>query len=72
MASQALREVVKSIFSDEAARARFLSDPAKFLSRSRLTHEEKRAVLATHAKLGLVNGDSAVLQADVGPMVWWL
>jgi len=72
MPSQALQEVVKGIFSDEGTRAKFLSDPAKFLSQFRLTSEEKKAVLTTHGKLGLVNGDSSVLQAEIAPMIWWL
>jgi hypothetical protein len=70
MASQ-LQELVKKVFGDESTKAKFISNPNSILSQFRLTADEKRAVLATHAKLGLVDGDSAVLQADVGPMIWW-
>jgi hypothetical protein len=72
MASQALQKVVKRIFSDESTKAKFLADPASVLSQFRLKAGEKKAVLATHAKLGLVDGNSSVLQAEIGPMYWWM
>jgi len=72
MASQALQEVVKRIFSDESTKAKFLANPNEVLSHFRLKADEKRAILATHAKLGLVSGNSAALQADIGPLMWWM
>ena len=71
MKSQALQELVKKIFGDEKTRLRFESDPDSVLSQFTLTGEEKRAVLKTHAKLGLVTGNSSQLEAALNPTWDW-
>ena len=63
MKSQALQELVKKIFGDEKTRLQFESNPDSFLAQYNLTEQEKRAVMKTHAKLGLVSGDSQQLEA---------
>lgn len=71
MKSQALQELVKTIFSDEKTRLEFESNPDKVLSRFNLTDEEKKAVLITHAKLGLVTSNSQQLEAALDPTTIW-
>jgi len=72
MKSQALQELVKKIFGDEETKHQFLKDPDSVLSQFSLTEQEKKAVLNTHAKLGLVNSDSPQLEATFGPTSgWW-
>ena len=71
MKSQSLQELVKSIFSDEKAKSEFLSNPDRVLNRYNLTEQEKKAVLTTHVKLGLVCSDSQILEANVGPTDAW-
>jgi len=72
MKSQALHELVKKIFSDERTRSQFESNPDSVLSQFNLTEQEKRAVLSTHAKLGLITGNSSQLETAIdtgGPWV---
>jgi len=71
MKSQALQDLVKNIFSDEKNKAEFMSNPDSFLSRFSLTEEEKKAVLITHEKLGLVSSNSQQLEASIGPTWTW-
>lgn len=71
MKSQALQELVKRIFSDEKTKLQFMSDPDSVLSRFDLTEQEKKAVLNTHAKLGLVTGDSQQLELALKPTWDW-
>jgi hypothetical protein len=72
MKSQALQELVKKIFGDEKTRREFQKDPESVLARYNLTEQEKKAVLNTNAKLGLVATGSgqleATLKANEG---WW-
>ncbi len=70
MKSEALQALVKNIFSSEETKAQFMSDPNSAISKFDLSESEKKAVLATHAKLGLVTGNST-LTATAGPMSWW-
>lgn len=71
MKSQALQELVKKIFGDEKTRLQFESNPASVLARFSLTEQEKKAVLATHAKLGLVTTGSQQLEAAINPTANW-
>jgi hypothetical protein len=71
MKSQALQEFIKKIFNDEKTRRQFESNPDSVLSQLSLTEQEKKAVLSTHAKLGLVNGNSQQLEAVLDPTGQW-
>ena len=71
MKSQALQEFVRKIFSDEKTRQQFESNPESFLSQASLTEQEKRAVLNSHAKLGLVTGNSPQMEAALDPTGQW-
>lgn len=71
MKSQALQELVKKIFSSEETKSQFIANPDSVISQFKLTETEKTAVLASHAKLGLVTGNSNQLSAVVGPLSWW-
>ena len=71
MKSQALQELVKKIFGDEKTRLQFESNPASVLAQFSLTEQEKKAVLATHAKLGLLTTGSQQLEADIVPTGIW-
>ena len=71
MKSQALQELVKKIFGDEKTKAEFMSNPDSVLAQFTLTEQEKKAVLNTHAKLGLVTADSQQLEAALDPLDFW-
>ena len=72
MKSQALQEAVKKIFGDEKTKAQFLKDPESVVSKFSLTEQEKRAVLNTHSKFGLVRSNSTQLEAALSPTIdWW-
>jgi len=71
MKSEALQELVKTIFDDEKTRRQFMSDPDSVLAQFNLAEQEKRAVLNTHAKLGLVTADSQQLEAALDPTLYW-
>lgn len=72
MKSQALQEMIRKIFSDEAIKAQFVSSPESVISQYSLTETEKTAVLNTHARLGLVTADSATLKSEIGPLAIWV
>jgi len=71
MKSQELKNLIKNIFSDEKSKAEFISNPDNVLSRFNLTEEEKKAVLNTHSRLGLVTSDSQKLEATLDPTWEW-
>ena len=71
MHSQALQKFVKRIFSDEETKQRFISNPDTFLSEFDLTEPEKRAILLTHANLGVITADSPQLGATVKANYEW-
>ena len=71
MKSQALQEMIKKVFSDERTKLQFMSNPDSVLAQFKLTEQEKKAVLNTHAKLGLVTADSQQLEAALDPTVIW-
>lgn len=71
MKSQALQALVKKIFGDEQTRLQFKANPDSVLSQFALTEQEKKAVLNTHAKLGLVTSDSPQLEAAINPTSIW-
>jgi thiamine biosynthesis lipoprotein ApbE len=72
MKSQALQEMIKKIFSDEKAKLQFMSNPESVLAQFNLSEQEKKAVLNTHAKLGLATADSQQLEAALEPTMEWL
>ncbi len=71
MKSQALQELVKKIFGDEKTKSEFMSNPDSVLARFSLTEQEKKAVLNTHARLGLVTSNSQQLEAAIDPTSMW-
>lgn len=71
MKSQALQELIRKIFGDEETKQQFLNDPDSVLSQFNLTEQERKAVLSTHAKLGLVTSDSQQLEAALDPTAYW-
>ena len=71
MKSQGLQEMVKKIFSNEETKRQFISDPDSVISQYSLTEQERRAVLSTHAKLGLVTSDSTQLAEALEPYIKW-
>ncbi len=71
MKSRALQELVNKIFGDEKTRLQFMSNPDSVLSQFVLTEQEKKAVLKTHAKLGLVTSNSPQLEAVIDPTSTW-
>jgi hypothetical protein len=71
MKSQALQELVKKIFGDAKTKLQFESDPDSVLARFNLTEQEKKAVLKTRAKLGLVTAGSPQLEATLEATDGW-
>jgi hypothetical protein len=71
MKSQALQEMIKKVFSDEKTKLQFMSNPESVLAQFKLTEQEKKAVLNTHAKLGLATADSQQLEAVIDPLSFW-
>ncbi len=71
MKSPALQELVSKIFGDEKTKAQFLSNPDSVLAKYPLTDQEKKAVMNTHAKMGLATSDSPALEAALNPTVGW-
>lgn len=71
MKSQALQEMIKKVFSDEKTKLQFMSNPESVLAQFNLTEQEKKAVLNTHAKLGLATADSQQLEAALDPLTYW-
>jgi lipid A disaccharide synthetase len=71
MKSQALQELVKNIFGDEKTKSEFMSNPDSVLAQFNLTEQEKKAVLNTHAKVGLVTSGSQQLEAALAPSWTW-
>jgi len=72
MGSTTIRELVKKIFIDEKSKAEFISNPERFLNKFSLSEQEKKAVLTTHAKLGLVSSNSSQLGAAIDPLAFWI
>lgn len=72
METDALRDLVKKIFGDENTKAQFKANPDSVLSQFALTEQEKKAVLSTYFKVGLVTGTSPQLEATIEPMDWWI
>lgn len=71
MKSQALQEMIKKVFSDEKTKLQFMSNPESVIAQFKLTEQEKKAVLSTHAKLGLATADSQQLEAVLEPLSNW-
>lgn len=71
MKSPALQELVKKIFGDDKTRSQFMADPDSVLSRFSLTEQEKKAVLNTRAKVGLVTSGSQQLEATLDTTDEW-
>ena len=63
--------MVKLIFSDAKARAEFNTDTERVMSQFDLSNIERKAVLASRARLGLVSGNSAVLNYETGILYNW-
>jgi hypothetical protein len=71
MKSKALQEMIKKVFSDEKTKLQFKSNPESVIAQFKLTEQEKKAVLNTHAKLGLATADSQQLEAVLEPLTIW-
>jgi hypothetical protein len=71
MKSQAIQEMIKKVFSDEKTKLQFISNPESVCAQFKLNAQEKKAVLSTHAKLGLATADSQQLEAVLEPLAIW-
>ena len=71
MKSQALQELIKSIFNDDETKKQFESDPNSVLSRFSLSDQEKKAVLSVHNKFGLISMNSPQLEAAIKAEYSW-
>jgi hypothetical protein len=68
----AMKDLVKRIFSDEATKTRFASDPDSLMSEFSLSENEKKAVTTTFAHLGTGSSGSANMASTVGTMDEWV
>jgi len=71
MESQGLQELVKKIFGDEATKAQFAANPESVMAKFALTEDEKKAVMSSQAKMGLVGTNSATLEIGIQPLFSW-
>ena len=72
MKSQGIQNLVQKIFSDEKTRQQFESNPNSILEQYKLTEQERKAVMKTYARLGLITSDSTQLEAVLEPTTeWW-
>jgi len=71
MESQALKDLVKKLYSDSTARQQFLSDPDSILSQFSLSSAEKEAVLGRHARMALAT-PSGQMATGAEPMIAWI
>lgn len=72
MKSRGLQDLVAKIFSDEKTKLQFESDPEAVMSQFMLTEQEKKAVMKTHANLGLVTSNSTQLEAALESNSSWM
>jgi hypothetical protein len=72
MQSKSLSKLVKTIFSDEETKQQFISDPSSVMSQFKLTEQEKRAVLSTHARMALAGAGSAPGVSLAEPLAVWM
>jgi hypothetical protein len=72
MYSKSLSKLVKEVFSNEEVKKQFISNPDSVMSQFKLTEQEKRAVLSTHARMALAGTGSAPGVALAEPLVVWL
>jgi hypothetical protein len=70
MRKATLQELVHKIFSSEETRTRFLSNPDNVIAEFDLSETEKKAVLATHTRLGLA-GNSNQMSDLATPLTYW-
>jgi hypothetical protein len=71
MKSQTLQDMVKKIFGDEKTKAEFVSNPESVISQYSLTEQEKKAVLNTSFRFGLVSSGSTELAATMERSSAW-
>jgi hypothetical protein len=71
MESKELQELVKKIFSDKETRSQFMANPNSVLAKFSLTENERKAVVKTYTKLGLVGSNSIQLEGVIEPNSWW-
>jgi hypothetical protein len=72
MKSQGLQELVRDIFSNEEIKSQFIANPENVLSKFSLTENEKKTVLKTLATVGMLNSNSAQLDASIDPDSFWI
>ena len=66
-----LQELIKKVFSDEKAKAEFLANPESAMKGFKLSRTEKKALLKTHSRLGMITSDNSHLEAAVYPETDW-
>ncbi|MFC1978509.1 hypothetical protein ACFLVP_00795 [Chloroflexota bacterium] len=71
MSLKAVKSLVKKTFTDSKFKESLLKNPSGTLSKFDLTDEEKDAIINVHTSVGVVGGNSAILQATVKPMASW-
>ena len=67
-----LQELISKVFTDEKTKAEFILDPNRVISRFNLTREEKKAVLKTHSRMGIITSNSAQLEAVIDKTIDWM
>ena len=69
MSLKAVKSIVKRTFSDSKFKKGLMSDPDKALAKFDLTDAEKDAIINVHTSVGVVDGNTAVV--EVTPMGGW-
>jgi predicted RNA-binding protein (virulence factor B family) len=72
MKNSGLKAMTTLIFSDSKVRAEFKSNPEKVAARFNLSKSERKSVLTSQTRLGLVSGNSIALSNEIGAFDSWL
>jgi hypothetical protein len=72
MSSTGLSKLTSAIFVDSQMRAEFFSDPGAFIARFNLNAVETKSVLSCYDQLGIISGESAALDTEIGAFDGWI
>lgn len=71
METKSLQDLVSRIFTDDKTREEFKKDPDTVLNRYFISDCEKKAVLSTSTKFGLVTAGSPQFEATLAAVAPW-
>lgn len=72
MNSSGLKAMTKLIFSDAKTRSDFETNPEKVMTGFNLSESERKSILISITRLGLVSGNSIALSNEIGAFDNWI